>query len=229
MNMNIGNVKKLSSEPSIGKDVHLTNAQLGPWTEVGDYTHLENVVLDAFSYCGQFCFMQNTRVGKFSNIAAAVRLGPTMHPLDRPTLHHFTYRRVMFGLDETDDVEFFRERTSRITTIGHDTWLGHGVIVMPGLAVGHGAVIGSGAVVTKDVAPWTIVGGVPAKFIRRRFTPELGAALEAIAWWDWPYELIKERFQDFLESAAGFAEKYDPRQSYRSPDVAPDRSRKSPS
>ena len=220
MNMNIGNVKRLSPAPAIGKEVHLDNTKLGAWTEVGEYSYLENVTLDDFSYCGQFCFMQNTRVGKFSNIAASVRLGPTMHPLDRPTLHHFTYRRVMFDLDKTDDLEFFRERTSRITTIGHDTWLGHGVIIMPGLSIGTGAVIGSGAVVTKDVAPWTIVGGVPAKFIRHRFAPELGAALEAIAWWDWPYELIKERFKDFLESAESFAEKYDPRHSYHSPAAA---------
>jgi phosphonate metabolism protein (transferase hexapeptide repeat family) len=206
---------RLGKKPAIGKKVQIKNVHLGRWTEVGEHSYLENVHMDDYSYSGPFCFMQNARIGKFSNIAASVRLGPTNHPLDRATLHHFTYRRTAYDFDIVDDVLFFRHRAEQITTVGHDTWIGHGVIVMPGITIGNGAVIGSGAVVTKDVPPWTIVAGVPAKIIRRRFDGELSSTLEAIAWWDWSHELIKERIGDFCESAGVFAEKYDPRGTYR--------------
>ena len=81
--------------------------------------------------------------------------------------------------------------------IGHDVWIGHGVIVLPGVTVGNGAVRAAGAVVTKDVAPYTIVGGVPAKPIRARFSQAVVERLQRIAWWDWPFELIMQRLGDF--------------------------------
>ncbi|HEX2925264.1 MAG TPA: DapH/DapD/GlmU-related protein, partial [Ruminiclostridium sp.] len=146
--------------------------------------------------------------GKFANIAAAVRIGPTMHPVERPALHHFTYRREMYGLDDKDDIEFFQRRESRVTYIGKDTWIGHGAIIMPGVSVGDGAVVGSGAVVTKDVKPYTIVAGVPAKFIKRRFPEETARKLQSIKWWDWPHEKIKENFKDFLLDIDAFIDKH---------------------
>ena len=88
-------------------------------------------------------------------------------------------------------------------------WIGHGAIVMPGLSVGNGAVIGAGSVVTKDVAPWTIVAGNPARVIRRRFTPEVAEAMERIRWWDWSHEEVRERMADFEGSIEAFIGKYD--------------------
>lgn len=200
--------KKLSEEPFIHPNCQLVNAKLGEYTEVGMFNFFENVVLDDYSYTGQFCYLQNVVVGKFSNIAAMVRIGPTNHPLDRPTLHHFTYRRVMYGLDQRDDQEFFKERTAQTAWIGHDTWLGHGVIIMPGIKLGNGVVVGSGAVVTRDVAPYQIVVGVPASSIRKRFSDDIIIKLELIKWWDWSYQTIKSRLKDFTLSAAEFVGKY---------------------
>ncbi|MGH6711663.1 MAG: acetyltransferase, partial [Bradyrhizobium sp.] len=76
-------------------------------------------------------------------------------------------------------------------------WIGHAVIVMPGVTVGDGAVLAAGGVVTRDVAPYTIVGGVPAKQIRERFNRDIAARLAAIAWWDWPAEIIFQRLPEF--------------------------------
>ena len=72
-------------------------------------------------------------------------IGPTDHPYERPSLHHFTYRQKMYGFSDQDDGPFFEQRESQITTIGHDTWIGHGAIIQPGVTVGDGAIVGSGA------------------------------------------------------------------------------------
>lgn len=78
------------------------------------------------------------------------------------------------------------------TVIGHDVWIGYQALIMPGVHIGNGAIISSRSVVTSDVAPYTIVGGNPAKPIKQRFSPEAIDALNAIAWWDWPVEAITE-------------------------------------
>jgi len=200
--------KILSREPFIGENCRLVNTQLGEYTEVGIYNYFENVILGDYSYTGQFCFVQNAEIGKFSNIAAMVRIGPTDHPMGRPSLHHFTYRRRMYGFDDIDDTEFFNLRKSKRTYIGHDTWIGHGAIIMPGVKVGNGAVIGSGALVTKDVEPYSIVVGLPAKPIKKRFKDEIIIKLESIKWWDWPYKKIKDNFKDFLLDINTFVEKH---------------------
>lgn len=194
--MNILN-KQLGKDVLIHDNVSVKNCEFGAYNEVGMFNFLENSTLGDYSYTGQFCFVQNTIIGKFSNIAAMVRIGPTDHPYDRPSLHHFTYRQKMYGFSDLDDSEFFNHRKSRVTSIGHDTWIGHGAIISPEVTVGHGAVIGAGAVVTKDVAPYAIVVGVPAKEIKRRFNDDVIGALLEIKWWDWSHDKIKDRIQDF--------------------------------
>jgi phosphonate metabolism protein (transferase hexapeptide repeat family) len=123
-------------------------------------------------------------------------------------LHHFTYRKEIFGLDTKDDEAFFAWRTRQRVLMGHDTWIGHGAIVMPNVRIGNGAVVGAGAVVTKDVEPYTIVAGVPAKLLKRRFSEVITIKLEEIQWWNWSYEIIKERVDDFSLPIDDFIDKY---------------------
>ncbi|MDR3540559.1 MAG: DapH/DapD/GlmU-related protein [Desulfosporosinus sp.] len=201
-------VKSLGQVPSIHENCQLYNVELGQYTEIGMNNVLENIKFDDFSYTGQFCILQNADVGKFSNIAAMVRIGPVLHPMDRPTLHHFTYRRTKYGFAETDDEEFFQWRAALRAYIGHDTWIGHGAIIMPGVTIGNGAVVGSGAVVTKDVDPYTVVVGVSAKPIKQRFAKDIVRKLEEIQWWDWSYETIKDRLNDFYLPINDFTDKY---------------------
>jgi len=201
----------LSEKPFIHENTELKHTQLGIFTEIGLYNFIENTVLDDYSYTGQFCFIQNAQIGKFSNIAAMVRIGPTEHPYERPSLHHFTYRQTMYGFSDRDDEVFFEQRVSRTAYVGHDTWIGHGAIIQPGVTVGDGAIVGSGAIVTKDVPPYAIVVGVPARVIKYRFSEETIAALQRIKWWDWTYETIKERMNDFHVDIEKFIEKYDGR------------------
>jgi len=199
---------KLSKKPTIAENCNLANVKLGEYTELGIFNFCENVELGDYSYTCQFCFIQNAIIGKFSNIAPTVRIGATAHPVEKPTLHHFTYRSKMYGFTEEDDAEFFQRRKEKTTYLGHDTWIGHGAIIMPGITIGNGAVVGSGSVVTKDVEPYTIVAGIPAKVIRKRFNDDIIAKLETIKWWDWSYEKIKQNFADFKLDIEDFVQKH---------------------
>jgi phosphonate metabolism protein (transferase hexapeptide repeat family) len=203
-------VSGLSERVTVHEGAVLEDAVFGAWTEIGPWNMLEHVTVGDYSYTGPWCIIQNARIERFSNIAAAVRIGPTMHPMDRPTLHHFTYRRVLYGFDDHDDDEFFSWRRTQEARIGNDTWIGHGAIIMPGVTVGDGAVVGAGSVVTHDVAPYTIVVGVPARPLRTRFPGPIAEAMARIAWWDWDHETLRSRLKDFSRSAEQFVDVYDP-------------------
>ena len=148
-------------------------------------------------------------VGKFAHIASFVRIGATDHPLDRASLHHFQYRSADYWGDAEDDAAWFEMRRARRTVVGHDTWLGHAAQVKPGVRVGHGAVVAAGAVVTHDVAPYTVVGGVPAGPIRRRQPPHIAERLIALAWWDRSHERLRAALDDFRAlSAEAFLDRH---------------------
>ncbi len=82
--------------------------------------------------------------------------------------------------------------------MGNDVWFGHGATVLPGVRIGHGAIIGAGSVVTQDVPDYGIVGGNPARLIRTRYNDEDVARLLAVAWWDWPADLITEQVRTIM-------------------------------
>lgn len=196
----------LGEEPVLHHGVMLHKCHIGEWTEVGANSWLVESILGDYSYTAGDNQIIYTEIGKFSNIASHVRINPGNHPMERVTLHHITYRRKMYGLGE-DDSAFFDWRRSHKCVIGHDTWLGHNVIVMPGVTIGTGAVVGSGAVVIKDVAPYLIVAGVPAKPIRPRFQERVAEKLLQIAWWNWDRTTLETRLAD-LNHVERFIEKY---------------------
>ncbi len=200
--------KRIGPEGLVGEGCELHRCAIGPYTEIGSWNYLENVDFGAFSYTGPWCILQNADIGPFANIAAAVRIGPTDHPMDRPCQHHITYRRLMYGFADTDDEALFAARRADRLTLGPDVWIGHGATVMPGVTMGAGSVLGAGAVLTKDLPPFAVAVGVPARPIRRRFAEREIEALMEIAWWDWGYEKIKERLHDLALPVAEFIEKY---------------------
>lgn len=185
--------KKLGTKPFIHDTASLRKVQLGEWTEVGPFSVLAESEIGDYSYDAGNVSIIYTTVGKFSNIASHVRINPGNHPMHRPTLHHMTYRRELFGFGE-DDEDFFNWRREDHCNVGHDTWIGHGVTIMAGVSVGTGAVVGSGAVVTKDVAPYDVVVGVPARPVKKRFDDKTIEALMDIAWWDWEREKLEKYF-----------------------------------
>ena len=202
--------RKLGLEPFIDPSARVNNSTLGRYTEVSERCRLEEVVMGDYSYIMQDGAVWCAEIGKFANIAAAVRINATNHPTWRATLHHFTYRAADYFDGAENDHDFFEWRRENCVTIGHDVWIGHGATVLPGVTVGNGAVIGAGAVVSKDVAPYTIVGGVPSRPIRERFAPGLGARMDRLAWWDWEHERLHAALADFRAlSAEDFVAKYE--------------------
>ena len=95
--------------------------------------------------------------------------------------------------------EFLTTEDGFSIEIGNDVWVGEGVMFLGGVKIGDGAVIGANALVTKDVPPYAVVGGVPAKVIRYRMNPEQIEDMLAIKWWDWPVDIIKERREHFVD------------------------------
>ena len=199
---------QLFPEPFIHETATVIDSTLGAWSEVGPHVRLTETVLGDYSYVVDYSEVIYTEIGKFSNIASYVRINPGNHPVWRASLHHFTYRSGKYNLGD-EETDFFDWRRSHPVSIGHDTWIGHGAVILPGVSIGTGAVVGAGSVVTKDVPPYTIAAGVPAKPIRERFPVEYQEALMKIAWWDWPHEKLKETLADFRNlDIREFIEKY---------------------
>ena len=202
--------KMLSVEPTIDPTAKLHDTRLGAYCEVGARTILLEVSMGDYSYVVNDSQITYTTIGKFCSIAAMTRINPGNHPMHRATQAHFTYRASAYFEGEADDAEFFAWRRAHHVNIGHDVWIGHGAVVLPGRNIGTGAVIAAGAIVTKDVAPYTIVGGNPARVIKRRFPEAIADRLAELGWWDWDHETLRLALPDFRKLAVeAFLEKYE--------------------
>jgi hypothetical protein len=188
----------LSREPTVHDPVQITDSRLGDWTEIRPHARLHESGIGDYTYLMERVQLDYTSIGKFGNVASDARLGPTNHPIDRPTAHHFTYRAAMYGLGEDDD-SVFDWRADQPVDVGHDVWIGHGATVLPDVTVGNGAVVAAGAVVVDDVPPYTVVAGVPAEPVRRRFPEAVAARIEATEWWHWDHETLAERLDAFRD------------------------------
>lgn len=197
--------------PFLHDGAEVVNSRFGAYCEVGAGARVLNSEFGDYSYCDRLADIANTTVGKFANIAAMTRIGPTDHPMTTASLHHFLYRSDDYWEDVASDADFFAARAARRTVIGHDTWIGHGAIIRPELTVGHGAIVAAGAVITRDVPDWTIVAGCPARPLRRRFPEAIGERLMRLAWWDWDHDRLRATLPDFRSlGVREFLDRYAP-------------------
>lgn len=196
--------------PIIHENCSITESDFGAYTEVGEGSRVAFSTIGDYSYCDRYADIANAKIGKFSNIASFARIGATDHPLHTAALHHFLYRSDDYWDGAERDADFFAHRRSRIARVGHDTWIGAGAMIKPEVTLGDGVVVAAGAIVTKDVAPYTIVAGTPAIPLRARQPADIADRLIALAWWDWPHALLRERLADFRKlTAQDFLAKYE--------------------
>lgn len=201
---------RLSADmPFLHPDCQITDSSFGAYVEIGKGSRVANSVFGDYSYCDRYADIANARIGKFANIAAFARIGATDHPLHTAACHHFLYRSADYWDDTSPDEDFFAHRKSRLAHIGNDTWIGASAMIKPEVTLGDGAVVAAGAVVTKDVAPYTIVAGTPARPLRLRQPPEIAERLITLAWWDWPHDALRMALEDFRSlDAEAFLERY---------------------
>jgi len=148
-----------------------------------------------YSYVGNFTQIDNhTTIGRYCSIASSCTIGAAKHPTDWLSTHPFQYH----GPTEPDVM--LREREFPHTEIGHDVWIGANAVVLAGVKIGSGAVVGAGAIVTRDVEPYSVVVGAPAKIKRWRFTDEIVRELLSLAWWDLPPEAIQTLAFDNIDA-----------------------------
>jgi acetyltransferase-like isoleucine patch superfamily enzyme len=144
--------------------------------------------MEKYSFCGYDCEIIHAEIGSFTSIANNVVIGGAKHPIDWVSTSPVFYS----GRDSvTKKFSNFDLNETKKTIIGNDVWIGRSAIIISGVNIGNGAVIGAGAVVTKDVPPYAIFAGNPAKLIRFRFEDNIVIALKEIKWWNFDEKDIK--------------------------------------
>ena len=184
-------------------NVRVTKSQVGPRCTIGDNSILFKSKLEGCNvinrgcfisdsemrfatYTGMNCIIKNTIIGKFCDLSWNLSLGGANHHYTR-TMKYSEYHlnQVLNGSST------IIAKSDPPTKIGNDVWIGNGAIVLRGVNIGDGAIIGAGAVVTKDVEPFTIVVGVPAIPLKKRFTEAIIAELLELQWWNWSIDKIR--------------------------------------
>ena len=195
--------------PFVHGSANLRNAKLGRFCEIKERVQFWDSELGDYSYVERQSEVIYSVIGRFCAIASDVRLNALSHPIQRVSQHKITYRPNEYFAGAKLDKAFRDGRSTAQVKVGHDVWVGHGAIVMPGVSIGHGAVIAAGAVVTKDVAPYAIVAGVPARFLKWRFEPRIAERIIALSWWDWDDAKLAQAIPDMqVLGIAAFLEKY---------------------
>ena len=178
--------------------VYLKNVITNPHITVGDFTMYNDMLHDPRDFeknnvLYQFPVNQDhLYIGKFCSIACGAKFlfNSANHAMHSLSTYPFPIFFEEWGLDRSQVARAWDNKGDIV--IGNDVWIGYEAVIMAGVTIGDGAIIGARAVVTKDVPPYTVAGGIPAKPIKKRYPEETIAALSELKWWDWPEERIAQ-------------------------------------
>jgi len=180
----------------IGYMSHATNCTFGIYNTIYNDVSLNNVNLGDFTYIAGNTKISRTNIGKFCSIGPDCKMGLGKHPTkDFVSTHPIFFSTLKQAQISFADKNYFEE-FERIN-IGNDVWIGANSIVVDGVQIGDGAIVAAGSVVTKEIPPYAIAGGVPAKVIKYRFEKEEIEKLLEIKWWEMDIEYLKNNFKKF--------------------------------
>ena len=190
----------------IGNNSKLVNCKFGGYNLICHDSQLGGCELGLLSYVGAHVHLSHVKVGKYSSIGPGVQTVVGNHPTKTYVAMHpaFYTDRKFAGMQISqkqtfEEYSYVDEQKKWLVVIGNDVWIGANAKILNGCRIGDGAVVAAGAVVTKDVPPYTIVGGVPAKPIRTRFTEEQIEFLLRFKWWERDVEWIREHAEEFAD------------------------------
>lgn len=198
----MADVRKIYPRSGDKKTVYLKNVISNPNIIVGDYTMYHDPIHDPKEFETNNVLYQypingdKLKIGKFCSIACGTKFlfNSANHALNSLSTYPFPLFFEEWNLEKEKVTEAWDNRGDIV--IGNDVWIGYEAVILSGVTIGDGAIIGIRAVVTKDVPPYTIVGGVPAKPIRKRFDEKMIKELLKIKWWDWTKEKIARNIEN---------------------------------
>ena len=190
--------KKLYPRTGDNQTVYLKNVITDPSITVGDYTMYNDFVNDPVGFERNNVLYHypinrdRLIIGKFCSIACGAKFlfNSANHTLSSLSTYPFPLFFEEWGLEKRNVAASWDNKGDIV--IGNDVWIGYEAVIMAGVTIGDGAIIGARAVVTKDVPPYMVAGGIPAKPIKKRYPEETIAALSELKWWDWPEERIAQ-------------------------------------
>jgi acetyltransferase-like isoleucine patch superfamily enzyme len=180
----------------LGLNVVLDNCTFGVHNYLNSNVSLKNSSIGDHSYINANSTVSNCSIGKFCSIGMNVMIGLGKHPTSFVSTHPSFYSNNK-EFQTFADRMYYQEYEK--TEIGNDVWIGGNAMIMSGLKIGNGSVIAAGSIVTKDVMPYSIVGGVPAKHIKFRFSEEIIEKLQAFQWWNKRQDWIMNNYKTFLD------------------------------
>lgn len=185
------------SNSYIGEYSRVRRSKLGCYVRIDRQNLIQDSIIGDYAYTGPFDMIFRSNIGKYCSISYGVTIGPPEHNYHRLSMHPFIHlsNYNILGAEEI----IVSDKQDKPCNIGNDVWIGCNATILRGVTIGDGAIVAANALVNKDVPPYAIVGGVPAKILKYRFSEVIIAKLLQLKWWNFPIEKIRKNRHLFTE------------------------------